>query len=458
MRLRPWRWFRLAGLAGIFLAGGLRAQTSNEPAIVTRTLPNGLQVVVFPDATVPLATVEMAIRMGSVYETAADNGLAHLYEHMFFRTNQAQVSHEGYLEGINLKGISYNGSTSEERANFYLTGLSTHLDTMLHFLCDSVRRPVFAPEEVSNEIAVVLGEMDRNESNVYGQLGTRALELLFPANPTFKSPMGLRPVIRAATPDQMRAMHDRMVGPANAVLVVTGDCDPAEVFRLSVGYFGNWAHTGAAGPAVPDPGPGPARPVGEVIESPGVENPLVMFAWRGPSSDSDPGATYAADVLSQVLRQPGSRFRAALVDTGLVIDVDGNYYTQQHVGQIAFTLQIAPGKAREAVRVFKEQLGKFLSPGYISDQELENARAALAANDLFAREKPTEYAHTIGFWAVSTGVSYLLGQQQAYRGTNRDDIARYLRRYVLAQPYAAVALVAPGESGKSLAPTDLTQP
>lgn len=444
------------------IAGGLQALTGadldNDPPIVSRTLPNGLQVVVFRDNTVPLATVELAIRMGSVYETAADNGIAHLYEHMFFRSNRAQVTQEAYLTDIGIKGISYNGMTSEERSSFYLTGLSGDLDTMIHCLRDAALYPVFDPAEVRNEIEVVRSENERIDANPYSQLQARGTALLFPANPTFKMPNGLESVLRSATSAQLRAMHERMVQPANAVLVVTGNCDPAEVFQRAADYFGPWTRSTSANPPAPAPGPGPTRAVADVLEVPNIENPVVIFMWRGPSVDSDPGATYAADVLSYVLRQPGSRFQTALVDSGLAIGVNLGYLTQRHIGVINFTVQTTPDKAREAVQVLREQLGKILSPGYFTDQEVENAKAALAAGDLFDREKPSEYAHTIAFWAISSSIPYLLGQQQAYRGTNREDIARYLRRYILGQPGAAVAVVGSGGRGKVLTADDLIKP
>ena len=430
-------------VSAIGLAGALPAQSDPDLALVTRTLPNGLEVVVYPDHSVPLVTVEVAVKMGSVYETARDNGLAHLYEHLFFRSNRATVNKEDYLRGIGGKGISYNGSTHEEFANFYLTGLKEHLPTLVHFLRDSVMYPAFLPDEVNNEVNVVIGEADRIRANPNTWLTERAAALLFPVNPTFKVPLGLEPVITAATPAQMHAMHDQRVIPTNAVLVVSGDCDPAEVFRLAEEYFGTWAR-GAENTPTPDPGPPLAHSAADIRESTAESNVIIDFSWRGPSVGSDTGATYAADVLSYVLNQPNSRFQKALVDSGLTTGVNCGYYTQRYVGTISFILVTTPEKAREAVRVFKQELGQFTAPDYFSDQEMENAKAGLKANELFDRENPVEYAHSLSFWWATAGMPYLLGQQQANRGTGREDIGRYLGRYVLRHPYVAVALVPSG--------------
>ena len=66
-----------------------RAELVVDTPLVSRLLPNGLEVIVYPDSTVPLVTINFVVRQGSQFETAADNGLAHLNEHMFWRSNRA---------------------------------------------------------------------------------------------------------------------------------------------------------------------------------------------------------------------------------------------------------------------------------------------------------------------------------------------------------------------------------
>src|SRR5580765_2432580 len=78
--------------------------------IKTKTLANGLEVIVYPDSSVPIVSVELAVRNGSFTEPPEHNGLSHLYEHMFFKTNKAVADHEPYLKDIGQLGITYNGS------------------------------------------------------------------------------------------------------------------------------------------------------------------------------------------------------------------------------------------------------------------------------------------------------------------------------------------------------------
>jgi zinc protease len=94
---------------------------TSEESVVTKTLPNGLEIIVLEDHSIPLVTVEMAFRNGSYTEPPELNGLSHLYEHMFFKANRASLEGEDYLRTIDQLGIIYNGQTQEEVVEYYFT-------------------------------------------------------------------------------------------------------------------------------------------------------------------------------------------------------------------------------------------------------------------------------------------------------------------------------------------------
>src|SRR5580704_5413099 len=97
------------------------SQTNWPPNIFFTKLDNGLQVLVLEDASVPLATVEIAVHNGAFTEDTAFNGLSHLYEHMFFKANKDIPSQEKYLDKIHELGIEFNGTTGDERVNYFFT-------------------------------------------------------------------------------------------------------------------------------------------------------------------------------------------------------------------------------------------------------------------------------------------------------------------------------------------------
>ncbi|HET9477964.1 MAG TPA: insulinase family protein, partial [Pyrinomonadaceae bacterium] len=95
-----------------------------EAKIFSHVLPNGLEVLILEDHSIPLVTIELAVKNGSYTEPPELNGLSHLYEHMFFKQNRAIANKELYLHAIGQLGIAYNGTTREEVVDYYFTTTS----------------------------------------------------------------------------------------------------------------------------------------------------------------------------------------------------------------------------------------------------------------------------------------------------------------------------------------------
>ena len=85
-----------------------------DAKIFSQVLPNGLEVIILEDHSIPLVTIELAVKNGSYTEPPELNGLSHLYEHMFFKRNRAIANAEDYLRQIGQMGIAYNGTTREK--------------------------------------------------------------------------------------------------------------------------------------------------------------------------------------------------------------------------------------------------------------------------------------------------------------------------------------------------------
>jgi len=144
------------------------------------------------------------------------------------------------------------------------------------------------------------------------------------------------------------------------------------------------------------------------------------------------------------------------VDSGLASSASINYYTQRNVGPITVFLVTTPEKAKAALKAAYAEIAQFTSPGYFTDEELENSKTILENSDLFDREKPSEYAHTLGFWWSSTGIDYFRGYHSSMGAINRADINRYITTYVHGKPHVGIALVAPESKAKaSLTEADL---
>ncbi|HET9012548.1 MAG TPA: insulinase family protein, partial [Gemmatimonadaceae bacterium] len=139
--------------------GAQRAEL--ERRIKRDTLPNGLEVIVVENHGVPIATIEVNARNGSFTQSPTYEGLSHLYEHMFFKSNATYPQPEQFVARASELGAVFNGTTQEERVNYYLTVPSDSAIPAMAFLASALRNPLFRADELERERAVVIGEYDR---------------------------------------------------------------------------------------------------------------------------------------------------------------------------------------------------------------------------------------------------------------------------------------------------------
>jgi zinc protease len=447
-----------AGAASSSTAGAQRAQPAAagasaarlgaqraelERLIQRKVLANGLEVIVVENHGVPLATIEIDVKNGSFTQTPETEGLAHVYEHMFFKANADYPDADLFNARAAELGAVFNGTTTEERVNYYLTIPADSLPGGMRFIASALRSPLFHPNELAQERSVVIGEYDRAESSPFYDLTTAVGKALWGSAWPRKNPIGERAAILAATPEKMRAIQQRYYVPNNSALIVTGDVSPAAVFALAERSFGDWPRR--PDPFTVDPIP-PVPPLLRdttvIVESP-ISSVVLMLQWQGPSVGADPAATYAADVFSDVINQSGSAFQRRLVDSGLFQSVGINYYTLDKVGPITITGETTPEKLPEALRALEQEIERFDDPTYFSATELEASKRKRAVGTALGLERASGFAHTIGFWWSVASLDYYMGYVDAMAARTPADLRGYAKRYVIGRPRVTGILLSP---------------
>lgn len=417
------------GLIALLAASPLHAQNLRE-TVHLETLENGLDILVVPDASVPIVTIELTVKNGAYTETPELNGLSHLYEHMFFKGNAVIPNQEAYLQRIRELGIVFNGTTSSERVNYFFTLPEENLEEGLEFMFNATLSPLFDETEFEAEKQVVLGEADRAESNPYYWLSKAMNEALWYAHPARKDPLGARDTVLAATIEQMEWMKEHYYVPNNSVIMVAGDVDPERAVEAVRTYFGNWEASADPFETYPVPEHPPLQGTEIVLVKQEVQVPVVQLAWHGPSVTEDPQATYAADVLSYIVSQPTSQFQRNLVENRLALGASLSYWTQAHTGPIYLSIQTTPDRVRDAIRATLEEIDRLRDPEYYTDEQIESAKTRLAVQDIFSRERTSELAHTITYWWAIAGIDYYFDYLPNLQAVTREDIARYVDDYI----------------------------
>ena len=421
----------------------LSAQTLTrvEDNISKAVLANGMEVVVIEDHSLPLVTIEVVVRNGAFTEPPDYNGLSHLYEHMFFKGNEALPDQEAYMARQRELGMRWNGTTSTERVNYFFTLPSDRWNEGMVFMRDAIRYPLFNQEELEKERIVVLDELSRNESNPYFHLRQEVDLELWYEYPSRKNTIGDRDVIASATREQMLVMQGNYYVPNNSAIFVSGNVEPAEVLAKAKELYGDWKKQ--ADPFVANPLPEhPALPEQKVVivEQP-IDTVAVQIAWHGPDTDRDVKATYAADVFSFVLSQQGSSFQKALVDSGITLGAGISYYTQKNVGPISISFQCTPDKLEESLKAVAVEIGKLNNADYYTDEQVAIAKTLLEVDDIYAREKTSAWTHTLTFWWSSAGLDYYLGYVENLRQVERSEMERYVDTYIIGKPHVVGVLM-----------------
>jgi zinc protease len=431
-------------IAVVSIALPLHAQRAElEKRIRREILSNGLEVIVVENHGVPLATIEADAKNGSFTQSATYEGLSHLYEHMFFKANAKYAQPEAFVNRASELGAVFNGTTQEEQVNYYLTVPSDSTMPALALLSTALQSPLFLKDELERERAVVIGEYDRAESDPGYALQTAVGKALWGTAWSRKNPLGERKVILATTPEQMRTIQRKYYVPNNTAIIVTGDVIADSIFMAARRLFGDWPR--AADPFKVDtipPVPPLTQNVGVIVEQP-VNSVVVMMRWHGPGAHSDIPATYAADVFSDVLNQPGSRFQRKLVDSGLWQSLGVNYYTLNQVGPITINGEVAPGKLREAIAALDRELIEVVKPGYITTEAVDGVKRTRIVGTMESLERASGFAHQVGFWWAVTGLDYFFGYVDTMARQTPEDLRRYAARYIVGKPRVTGVLISP---------------
>jgi zinc protease len=433
---------RLVLTAGLALLGpvlrpapaGAQSRAELQKVLKRSVLPNGMEVIVVENHGIPIATLEINVRNGAFTQPPEYAGLAHMYEHMFFKANKALPTADAFTDRAGELGAVFNGTTQEERVNYFLTLPADSIKGGLEFLASALINPLFLPDELAKEKEVVLGEYDRNEAQPGFNFQQKATELLYPGQFSRKNTIGDRTVLKNVTPEQMRTIQRKYYVPNNSALIVTGDVIPDSVFALATRVFGSWPRGEDPFKADPIPPIPPlTRNLANISEEP-INGVAVLLQWQGPSVGKDPNATYAADVFSDVLNNPTSTFQKNLVDSGLWQGVVVNYYTLNQTGPISISGQTTPDKFRAAMAALEKEIARFTDPTYVTPTELENTKAQRAVSSAFGIEKASEIAHTIGFWWSVSNLDYFMGYTDQMAQQRITDLMRYTSTYIAGKP------------------------
>jgi len=279
-------------------------------------LPNGLQILLFPDATQTTTTVNITYRVGSRHEAPGEYGMAHLLEHMLFKGTARQHDIPGEMAK---RGVRFNGTTTVDRTN-YFASFNASADTLAFLIdleADRMVNSRVAKADLDTEMTVVRNEFERGENQPFAVLSQRVSAAAYAWHPYGHATIGPKSDIENVPIEKLQAFYKRYYRPDNATLLIAGNFDKPATLALIAKQFG-----AVAKPAAPVPEPYTVEPAqdGErtvVVRRIGGQ-PLLMAKYHVPAiTHPDTPALIVYGLLMSL--QPSGQLYKQLVEPKLAV-------------------------------------------------------------------------------------------------------------------------------------------
>ncbi len=412
------------------------------------TLPNGLDVILHEDHSIPMVAVNIWYHVGSKNEEAGRTGFAHLFEHLMFQGSEHTPGE--YFTPLQEVGGQVNGSTTEDRTNYWENVPSNYLELALWMESD---RLGFLPdamtqEKLDNQRDVVMNERRQNVDNQpYGHAGELIHHMMYPSNHPYSWPVigSMRDLAAASIEDVTEFFH-KYYTPNNASLCIAGDFDPAVAKQLVEKYFANLP-----------PGPPIERMTGWVPELDGVKREVAEddvelarldYVWHTPAFYAPGDAEF--DLFANILSTgKTSRLYKALVYEQQIAQNVVAYQSSRELCS-TFHIQVTAQKGHsldEIEKAVDAELQKILTEG-ISEEELQQAKTTWEASFVRQLESIGGFsgrANILNAYNTMLGDPGMLAwDMERYTKATSESVMSYVKKYIDFNKRAILHIVPQG--------------
>jgi zinc protease len=437
---------------GGLLTTSLGAQATPRIQFEKYKLPNGLEVILHEDHSTPIVAVDMWYHVGSGDEQLGRTGFAHLFEHIMFMGSQ-NVPVGAFDQMLEAAGADNNGSTTEDRTNYYETLPSNALQLALWLDADRMGflLPTMDLAKVNLQRDVVKNERrQRVDNQPYGRADETILAALYPKSHPYSWPViGSMTDLSAASLADVQNFFRTYYAPNNATLTIAGDFDPATVKKMVAQYFGSIPRGPEVKRRMTVPSVVIPRDTFLVLEDK-VQLPRLFYTWHSVKGFSKDDA--ALDILAQVVaNDKNSRLYKKLVyDLQVAQNVRAFQDGSRLDGKFQIDVTPKPGqKVSDIDRIVQSEIANVISNG-ISARELQRAQNLYKASFL------NRLASVLGKAEVLNSYNYFVGnpdfvQQDAarYERVTAADVQRVAKTY-LGRPKIVLTVVPEGKKDMML--------
>jgi zinc protease len=418
----------------IFLtAFGVSAHAQSLPRPETFRLGNGLEVVVITDRRAPVVTHMLWYRVGSADEPRGHSGIAHFFEHLMFKGTRTIPEGE-FSRIIARNGGDDNAFTAWDYTAYYQRIARDRLELVMRMEADRMRNLRFSDETFLSERDVIGEERRQRVDNSPGAvLGERMRAMLWPHHPYGTPVIGWLHEVQALDRESALSFYRTWYAPNNAILVIAGDVDAAELRPLAERHYGRIRPTRdlPAREWVSDPpSVGPMR-VSHRDEK--VRQPSLSRLYRAISYGTDEGRqAHALDVAVEILGgSETSRLYRALVEERRIAVSAGASGNTSGLGGGSVSVAATPAEGVSLERLeaaVDDVIAAYLRDGP-TEAELARAKSSLAAAAIYARDSQESLANIYGAsLAQGESVDDVVNWGRDIRAVTRDEVMAMARQ------------------------------
>ena len=419
---------------------------AEPPAVFSKTLHNGLKVLVQPDTRAPVAIQQLWYGVGSSSESPGMTGISHVLEHMMFR-GTPRYPGESFTHTIASLGGRDNAFTGRDYTAYYQILGRDQLAMAIEMEADRMQNLSLTETDIEKEIEVVKEERRLRTEDQPGALAFEQLQATAFQNHPYGQPViGWMNDIEQLDQRQLREWYQRWYAPNNARLVVVGDVDPEHIFEMAETYFGPIpGHQFASAPRRQEPVQrGPRRTSLHVP----AQTESLLIGYKTPVLAQLPETqrweAYALSMLSSILDGGNaSRLTKRLVRDQKVAASVGVSYNLYSTLDSLLVLSGTPSPdhaAEELEQALLEQIAE-LQAQPVSETELQRARAQVIAHMIYAQDSLRHRAYMIGMLETN-GLGWETEQQlvTGYHAVTAAQVQDVAQRYLTEQARTTVTV------------------
>ncbi|HSL54570.1 MAG TPA: pitrilysin family protein [Pyrinomonadaceae bacterium] len=395
------------------------------------TLKNGLRVITVEDHSAPVVAISITYNVGSRNERKGRTGFAHLFEHMMFKGSENVGSGEHFLLVFN-NGGNMNGTTNEDRTNYFEVLPANQLDLGLFLEADRMKSLAITKENLDNQRNAVQEERRLGVDNQpYGKSGEIQQELIYDNFAYKHSVIGSMEDLSAATVEDVASFFKMYYAPNNAVLVLVGDFKTADALAKIRANFESI-------PRQPDP---PAvdmtEPAQKAERRASVDDvlaraPRVDLAFKAVEGNTPD--FYALQVLSAILQsgQSSRLYQKLVKEKEMVSGVGGFMDEKRGIGALYTNATLRPGVKTEDIEAAIYAEIDRLKKEPIADWELQKAKNTTRRNLINGLQSSLSRAISIGQYTVYYNEPNLINERlNKVAAVTKEDVQRVANKYLV---------------------------